>query len=414
MRSMNSRERTLLAGLAGGILGIALACTGFWLAGRERAPGALPRKDAELLAEVLDRIQADYVDRTDNHELLSGAIRGIVGELDPHSAFMNAGEFEELRIATEGNYSGIGVEVTLESGAVIVISPLDGSPAMHAGIRAGDRIVAVDGKAIESAALADSVARIRGEPGTIVKLSIGRKSAAAPLELAIERAMVSVHSVSYEMLEPGYGYLRISQFSETTGADTDQALGALQQLSAGRLRGIVLDLRNNPGGVLDAAVEVSDAFLERGIIVTAEGRALQASFKMEAESGDLAHGARIAVLVNEGSASAAEIVASALHDNGRATLFGRKTFGKGSVQTVLPLDDGQALKLTTSRYFTPAGISIQERGIMPDIALPDVAVPDGQHAPAAARDPDVHAAVEWLKDETALAAARTAPGGAGG
>jgi carboxyl-terminal processing protease len=411
---MNSRERTLLAGLAGGILGIALACTGFWLAGRERAPGALPRKDAELLAEVLDRIQADYVDRTDNHELLSGAIRGIVGELDPHSAFMNAGEFEELRIATEGNYSGIGVEVTLESGAVIVISPLDGSPAMHAGIRAGDRIVAVDGKAIESAALADSVARIRGEPGTIVKLSIGRKSAAAPLELAIERAMVSVHSVSYEMLEPGYGYLRISQFSETTGADTDQALGALQQLSAGRLRGIVLDLRNNPGGVLDAAVEVSDAFLERGIIVTAEGRALQASFKMEAESGDLAHGARIAVLVNEGSASAAEIVASALHDNGRATLFGRKTFGKGSVQTVLPLDDGQALKLTTSRYFTPAGISIQERGIMPDIALPDVAVPDGQHAPAAARDPDVHAAVEWLKDETALAAARTAPGGAGG
>ena len=411
---MNSRERTLLAGLAGGILGIALACTGFWLAGRARTPGALPPKDAEVLAEVLDRIQADYVDRTDNHELMSGAIRGMVEELDPHSAFMNADEFRELRIATEGNYSGIGVEVTLESGAIIVISPIDGSPAAHAGIRAGDRIVAVDGKVIASAALADSVARIRGEPGTIVKLSIGRKSAAAPLEFAIERAMVSVHSVSYEMLEPGYGYLRISQFSETTGADTDQALGALQQLSAGRLRGIVLDLRNNPGGVLDAAVEVSDAFLERGIIVTAKGRAPQATFKMEAASGDLAHGARIAVLVNEGSASAAEIVASALHDNGRATLFGRKTFGKGSVQTVLPLDDGQALKLTTSRYFTPAGISIHERGIMPDIPLPDVAVPDGQQAPAAASDPDVRAAVAWLKDETALAAARTAPGGAGG
>ena len=259
MRSMNSRERTLLAGLAGGILGIAIAGAGFWLASRERAPNDLPRKDAELLAEVLDRIQADYVDRTDNHDLMSGAIRGMVGELDPHSAFMNSGEFEELKIATEGNYSGIGVEVTLESGAIIVISPIDGSPAAHAGIRAGDKIVAVDGKAVEGAALADSVARIRGEPGTIVNLGIGRQSAAAPLEFAIERAMVSVHSVRYEMLEPGYGYLRISQFSETTGADTDQALGALQQLSAGHLRGIVLDLRNNPGGVLDAAVAVSDA-----------------------------------------------------------------------------------------------------------------------------------------------------------
>lgn len=409
MPFMNSRERTLLAGLAGGILGIVLTGAGFWLASRERAPNDLPRKDAELLAEVLDRIQADYVDRTDNHELMSGAIRGVVGELDPHSAFMNADEFEELQIATEGNYSGIGIEVTLESGAIIVISPIDGSPAAGAGIRAGDKIVAVDGEAVEGAALADSVARIRGEPGTIVNLGINRQSAAAPLEFAIERAMVSVHSVRYELLEPGYGYLRISQFSETTGADTDQALGALQQLSAGRLRGIVLDLRNNPGGVLDAAVEVSDAFLERGIIVTAEGRAPEANFRMEAAAGDLAHGARIAVLVNEGSASAAEIVASALHDNGRATLFGRKTFGKGSVQTVLPLNDGQALKLTTARYFTPAGISIHERGIMPDIPLLDMAVPDGEPAPLAGKDSDVRAAVAWLKGETALAAAKTVP-----
>ena len=406
---MNSRKRTLLAGLAGGILGIALTGAGFWLAGREHAPNDLPRKDAELLAKVLDRIQADYVDRTDNHELMSGAIRGMVGELDPHSAFMNADEFEELKIATEGNYSGIGVEVTLESGAIIVISPIDGSPAAGAGIRAGDKIVAVDGKAVEGTALADSVARIRGEPGTIVNLGIGRQSAAAPLKFAIKRAMVSVHSVRYELLEPGYGYLRISQFSETTGADTDQALGALQQLSAGRLRGIVLDLRNNPGGVLDAAVEVSDAFLERGIIVTAEGRAPEASFRMEAAAGDLAHGARIAVLVNEGSASAAEIVASALHDNGRATLFGRKTFGKGSVQTVLPLNDGQALKLTTSRYFTPAGISIHERGIMPDVPLPDVAVPDGQPAPLPRKDSDVRAAVAWLKDGNAALVAARAP-----
>ena len=407
---MHSRERTLLVGLAGGILGIALAFAAFWLAGRERAATDLPPEDAELLAEVLDRIQADYVEGTDDHELMSSAIRGMVGKLDPHSAFMDAGEFEDLKIATGGNYSGIGVEVTLESGTIIVISPIDGSPAARAGIRAGDRIVAVDDQAVEGAALADSVARIRGEPGTVVNLSIGRQSTAAPLEFAIERAVVSVHSVRYEMLEPGYSYLRISQFSETTGPDIRQALGALQKQAAGHLRGIVLDLRNNPGGVLDAAVEVSDAFLERGVIVTAEGRAPEASFRMVAAAGDLARGARIAVLVNEGSASAAEIVASALRDNGRATLLGRKTFGKGSVQTVLPLTDGQALKLTTSRYFTPSGVSIHERGIEPDVPLPEVATPNGQNAPLVERDSDVRAAVAWLKNENpALVAAKTAP-----
>jgi len=408
--TMSNPKRTLLAGLAGGILGISLAGAGFWLAARERVPADLPRQDAALLAQVLDRIQADYVERTDGHELMSSAIRGMVGELDPHSAFMDAREFEDLKIATEGNYSGIGVEVTLESGSIIIISPIDASPAARAGIRAGDQIVAVDGHAVEGAALADSVARIRGAPGTIVNLSVGRQSAAAPLEFAIERAMVSVHSVRYQLLEPGYGYLRISQFSETTGADVGQALGALQKLAAGRLRGIVLDLRNNPGGVLDAAVEVSDAFLERGVIVTAEGRAPEATFRMDAAAGDLAHGARIAVLVNQGSASAAEIVAGALHDNGRATLFGRRTFGKGSVQTVLPLADGQALKLTTSRYFTPSGVSIHQRGIEPDVPLPDVAPAGDPRVPLAGRDSDVRAAVAWLKGENpALVAAKTAP-----
>ncbi|MGB5131007.1 MAG: S41 family peptidase [Steroidobacteraceae bacterium] len=407
---MSDPKRMLLAGLAGGILGVMLAGAGFWLAGREQSSTDLPRRDAKLLSEVLDRIRADYVERTDDHKLMSSAIRGMVGELDPHSMFMDAGEFEELKIATEGNYSGIGVEVTLDAGAIVVISPIDESPAARAGIRAGDRIVAVDGKPVEGTALADSVAHIRGEPGTIVKLKIGRQSAPVPLDFAIERAVVSVHSVRHEMLEPGYGYLRISQFSDTTGPDFDQALEALQAQAGGHLRGIVLDLRNNPGGVLDAAVEVSDAFLERGIIVTAEGRAPEASFRMDAAAGDLSRGARIAVLVNEGSASAAEIVAGALHDNGRATLLGRKTFGKGSVQTVLPLTGGQALKLTTSRYFTPSGVSIHERGIEPDIALPDVPVPDGRVAPVVAKDPDVRAAIAWLKDGSpALAAAKIAP-----
>jgi carboxyl-terminal processing protease len=407
---MSDPKRTLLAGLAGGILGAILAGTSVWLAGRHHAITDLPRKDAQLLSEVLDRIRADYVERTDDHKLMSSAIRGMVGELDPHSSFMDADEFEELKIATEGNYSGIGVEVTLDAGAIVVISPLDNSPAARAGIRTGDRIIAVDGKPVDGSALPESVARIRGEPGTVVNLDVGRQSAPAPLRFSIERAVVSVHSVRSEMLEPGYGYLRISQFSDTTGPDFDKALEALQAQAGGHLRGIVLDLRNNPGGVLDAAVEVSDAFLERGIIVTAEGRAPEASFRMDAEAGDLARGARVAVLVNEGSASAAEIVAGALHDNGRGTLMGRKTFGKGSVQTVLPLTDGQALKLTTSKYFTPSGVSIHERGITPDIALPDVPVPDGQGAPSVAKDSDVRAAIAWLKGESpALAAAKTAP-----
>lgn len=408
--TMSDPKRTLLAGLAGGILGAVLAGTGFWLAGRQHAAADLPHKDAELLSEVLDRIRADYVERTDDHKLMASAIRGMVGELDPHSAFMDKDEFDELKIATEGNYSGIGVEVTLDDGAIVVITPLDDSPAARAGIRAGDRIIAVDGKPVDGSALPESVARIRGEPGTVVNLKIGRQSAPAPLEFAIERAIVTVHSVRSELLEPGYGYLRISQFSDTTGADFDQALEALQAQAGGHLRGIVLDLRNNPGGVLDAAVAVSDAFLERGIIVTAEGRAPEASFRMDAAAGDLAGGARVAVLVNEGSASAAEIVAGALHDNGRATLMGRKTFGKGSVQTVLPLTEGRALKLTTSKYFTPSGVSIHERGIEPDIALPDVPATAGLGAPPVAKDPDVRAAIAWLKGESpALAAARAVP-----
>ena len=408
--TMSHPKRTLLTGLTGCLLGIALAVAAFWISGREFPAAGLPGAEAKLLAEVLGRIHADYVESTDDHQLMASAIRGMVDDLDPHSSFLNAGEFEDLKIATEGNYSGIGIEVTMESGAIVVIAPIDDSPAAHAGIRAGDRIIAVDGRAVEDAVLEEAVARIRGESGTIVNLTIGRPTMALPLEFAIERAIVAVHSVRYEVLEPGYGYLRVSQFSETTGRDINQALRALEKRAGGGLRGLVLDLRNNPGGVLDAAVEVSDAFLESGVIVSAEGRAPEASFRMEAGAGDLTHGAPIAVLVNEGSASAAEIVAGALHDNRRATLLGRKTFGKGSVQTVLPLTDGQALKLTTSRYFTPSGVSIHGRGIQPDFPLPDAEVSTDRSAPLPERDADVRAAIAWLKDgKPALVAADAAP-----
>ncbi|MEX1994605.1 MAG: S41 family peptidase [Steroidobacteraceae bacterium] len=408
---MSHPKRTLLAAMLGCLAGVALAAAALWFTDRGHRPAELSARDARLLAEVLERIHDDYVDRTDNHELMSNAIRGMVGELDPHSSFMDADEFEDLRIATEGNYSGIGVEVTLESGVIIVIAPIDGSPAAHAGIRAGDAILGIDGRAIGNEGLAQAIASIRGEPGTVVRLTIGREPTERPLEFEIERAMVSVHSVRFELLEPGYGYLRISQFSETTGADIGGALRELQRLAGGRLRGLVLDLRNNPGGVLDAAVEVSDAFLDSGLIVSAEGRSRESRFRMEAAAGDLTQGAPIAVLVNEGSASAAEIVAGALRDNGRAKLLGQKTFGKGSVQTVMPLADGQALKLTTSRYFTPSGVSIHERGLQPDLELPaqpTIAIAgDGR---LLERDTEVRAAVAWLKTgNTAVVAAQGAP-----
>ena len=409
---MSQSKRTLLAALLGCLAGVAIAAATLWFTHRGHDRPEIPTKDAHLLAEVIGLIHDDYVDKTDNHELMSGAIRGMVGELDPHSAFMDAEEFEDLRISTEGNYSGIGVEVSIEDNVLTVIAPLDDSPAAHAGIRAGDAILSIDGRALRNEPLAGAIASIRGEPGTLVKLGIGRESAPQPLEFTIERALVSVHSVRFEMLEPGYGYLRISQFSETTGPDTKAAIRTLEEQAGGHLRGLVLDLRNNPGGVLDAAVEVSDAFLEEGTIVSAEGRSDESRFRMEAMSGDLSRGASIAVLVNGGSASAAEIVAGALRDNGRAKLLGQKTFGKGSVQTVLPLEDGQALKLTTSLYFTPSGVSIHQRGIEPDLALPEPAAAAPGEEPTGERDPEIRAAIVWLKTgQTALVAAQSAPDG---
>jgi carboxyl-terminal processing protease len=394
---MRDPRRIVLAALLGCLAGVVIAAATFWLSRETAREEGIPTGDARLLAEVMGLIHDDYVDDTDDHTLMSNAIRGMVGELDPHSAFMNRDEFEDLKIATEGNYSGIGVEVTAEDGVLTVIAPLDDSPAARAGIRPGDAILAIDGRLLRSEPLDEAIKRIRGEPGTVVKLGIGREALTKPLELTIERAVVSVHSVRFDMLEPGYGYLRISQFSETTGPDTLAAIRALENEAGGELRGLVLDLRNNPGGVLDAAVEVSDAFLEDGTIVTAEGRSAESRFRMEALEGDLSRGAAIAVLVNGGSASAAEIVAGALRDNGRAKILGQKTFGKGSVQTVLPLEDGQALKLTTSRYFTPSGVSIHERGIEPDVPLPEPDVITAGIVDAAERDPEIHAAVAWLK-----------------
>jgi len=397
------QPRTLLYLLAGFAAGIAVTLSQGAPATQPAAAAAgatLPWQDAQVLAEVLEKVREDYVDPVDDHQLMQNAIRGMVAGLDPHSAYLDDEQYDEMRITTTGNYSGVGIEVSLEDGAVTVIAPIEDTPAARAGILPGDVIASIDDVAVDQVDLSDAVARMRGPVGTKVKVGISRKGADKPLTFELVRASVQVHSVKQEMLEPGYGYVRITQFSETTGADLRAALSTLRSATQGRLKGLVLDLRNNPGGVLEAAVTVSDAFLDEGIIVTASGRTPESRFEMDATPGDLVDGAPIAVLVNGGSASASEIVAGALKDHQRATLVGQTTFGKGSVQTVMPLSDGRAIKLTTSRYFTPSGASINQKGITPDVVLKKEApqpADANDKRPLAVRDGEVRAALDVIK-----------------
>jgi carboxyl-terminal processing protease len=399
----SSKSRTIIALFAGGIIGISVNLSQGASAGKEPEPeSALPWRDAHVLAEVFERVRTDYVDPVDDHKLMQDAIRGLVGGLDPHSAYLDDEQYAEMRINTTGNYYGVGIEVAIEDGAVTVIAPIDDTPAALAGILSGDVITSIDDVPIAQSDLNDAIARMRGEPGTKVKVGIVRKGSEQPLTFTLVRANVQVRSVKQEMLEPGFGYVRITQFSETTGSDLRAALASLRTAAQGHLKGIVLDLRNNPGGVLEAAVSVSDDFLDDGIIVTASGRTRESRFEMDATPGDLIDGAPIAVLVNGGSASAAEIVAGALKDHHRATLIGQTTFGKGSVQTIMPLSDGRAIKLTTSRYFTPSGASIQKKGIVPDVVLKaQAASPADEHdrRPLAQRDAEVRIAVDTLKTQ---------------
>jgi len=402
---MSVKVRTILALIAGVALGASLSLSRGVLAEKEVAKeDTLPWEDARLLAEVLERVKQDYVERIDDHALMESAIRGMVAALDPHSAFLDNEEYDEIRISTTGNYSGVGIEVTMEDGAVKVVAPIEGTPAARAGILAGDVIVSIDDVPVEAAGLNDAINRMRGKPGTQVKVGVLRAGNEQQLDFVLERSNVQVHSVKHEMLEPGFGYVRITHFSETTGSDLTKAVSSLKGASPqGRLRGLVLDLRNNPGGVLEAAVSVSDAFLDDGAIVSASGRAAESRFEMDATPGDLIDGAEIVVLVNGGSASASEIVAGALKDHGRATLMGRTTFGKGSVQTVMPLSDGHAIKLTTSRYYTPSGISIHEKGIDPDVVVERDQNPADGEALAGdtllERDSEVRLALSRLKGE---------------
>jgi len=401
--SRKSRHVRLLA--TGLLIAASLGLTGAVLAGKPAPQGSdLPWQDARTLADVLERVKHDYVNPVDDHQLLQAAIRGMVSSLDPYSAYLDVDEYDEIKISSSGEYSGVGIEVSMEDDEVVVVSPFEGSPAATAGIRPGDVIATIDGIPVNTTTLSDTIGRMRGKEGTTVKIGILREGMSEPLQFTLQRSRVELHSVRSELLEPGMGYVRISQFSETTADDLNAALKELRKSNGGVLKGLVLDLRNNPGGVLEAAVSVSDTFLDRGVIVTAKGRTPESKFEMDATPGDALNGAPIVVLINGGSASAAEIVAGALKDNHRAKLMGRTSFGKGSVQTVIPLSGDRAIKLTTSLYYTPSGVSINHRGIAPDIELErdpkPPSVPPAADAPLLQRDAEVKRAVQELKTPT--------------
>jgi carboxyl-terminal processing protease len=404
--SMSKKSRNVMWLALGASIGLSLGLAGGVWADKAASLGKdLPWADAHMLAEVLDRVERDYVNPVDDHQLLQAAIKGMVSSLDPYSAYLDGDEYDELKISSSGEYSGVGIEVSMEDDQVVVVSPFEGSPAALAGIRTGDVIASIDGVPVNTTALADTIGRMRGKEGTSIKVGILRQGSTEPIIYTLKRSRVELHSVKAELPEQGYGYLRIAEFSETTGEDTVSALRDLRKKNGAPLKGLVLDMRNNPGGVLEAAVAVADAFLDGGLIVSAKGRTPESKFEMNATPGDELNGAPIVVLVNGGSASAAEIVAGALKDHHRAKLMGRTTFGKGSVQTVMPLTGDRAIKLTTSLYYTPSGVSINHRGIAPDIELerepsPSTDAPPptpNPNTPLEQRDPDVKRAIQELK-----------------
>jgi carboxyl-terminal processing protease len=333
---------------------------------------ALPFEDLRTFTEIFGRIKRDYVEPVSDKKLLEDAIRGMLSGLDPHSAYLISEEYQELKEGTTGQFGGLGIEVTMENGFIKVVSPIDDTPAQRAGIKTGDLIVRLDDEPVKGMSLADAVKKMRGEPGSKIVLTVVREGAEAPLKLTLERAVIKVQSVKSRMLEKDYAYLRVSSFQSGTGESLKEAIASLKKENGSRLKGLVLDLRNNPGGVLNAAVDVSDAFLKSGLIVYTEGRIENSEMRFNASPDDLIDGAPMVVLINAGSASASEIVAGALQDQKRAVIMGEKSFGKGSVQTILPTSNGAAVKLTTARYYTPSGRSIQAEGIEPDIALANV------------------------------------------
>ncbi|MDN6319942.1 MAG: S41 family peptidase [Marinobacter sp.] len=329
----------------------------------------LPLDDLRKFTEVFSRIKAAYVEEVDDRELLESAIKGMLSDLDPHSTYLAPKDYEELEESTSGEFGGLGIEVGMENGFIKVIAPIDDTPAQQAGVQSGDLIIKLDEKPVKGMSLEEGVQLMRGKPGTILTLTIMREGESGPVEIDVERDVIKVTSVKSRMIENGYGYVRLTQFQAETGGQFTKALNKLKKDHGGDLDGLVIDLRNNPGGILQAAVATADALLDEGLIVYTEGRIQSSRLRFSAKDGDAMAGTPIVVLINGGSASASEILAGALQDHKRAVIMGTQSFGKGSVQTVIPLDETHAIKMTTARYYTPEGRSIQATGIKPDIEV---------------------------------------------
>jgi carboxyl-terminal processing protease len=326
-------------------------------------------EDLKIFTDVLSLVQKDYVEPTKSKDLVYGAIKGMLETLDPHTGFMAPDTYKEMQAETKGRFEGLGIEIAVKDNVLTVVSPIEDTPAFKAGILAGDQIIKIEGDLTKNLTLMDSVKKMRGPKGSKVTITIMREGFTSPRDFVLVRDVIPVRSVRHELMEKQYGYIRISQFQEKTDLDLEKAVKALEEESKGRLQGLLLDLRNNPGGLLDQAVKVSDRFVDSGVIVSVDGRREEQKMKFYAHPGSPLTRYPLVVLVNSGSASAAEIVAGAIQDHHRGILLGTSTFGKGSVQTIFPLPDGSGLRLTTARYFTPSGRSIQAKGITPDIIV---------------------------------------------
>lgn len=370
MDATSVKLRGALVLAIGFVLGALVTVTQGVIAERERT-AELPYEQARMLAEVLERVKENYVEDIDDEELMERAIRGMLKSLDDHSSFMDPEEYRRMRESTTGRFGGVGIEVSHRDGKVRVVAPIEGTPADRAGIRTGDTILSVDGESLEGRSLDAAVRKMRGEIGTEVTVTIEREETGETEELTLTREEIQQRTVRQELLDPGIGYVRITNFRERGAEQTQEAVEELIKENEGHLDGLIIDLRNNPGGLLRSAVSISDLFLEQGKIVSAEGRGRHATMEREATLGDLMVGGPIVVLVNRGSASASEIFAGAMQDHERGVVMGSKTFGKGSVQTILPLPDQSAMKLTTARYFTPSGRSIEKDGVEPDLYFED-------------------------------------------
>ena len=387
---MTQKAKSILVGLAGLLAGAALTVNLSAIADKD-AETALPVEELRAFTDVFARIKNDYVEPVEDKKLITEAINGMLTGLDPHSTYLDVEAFKDLQVGTQGEFGGLGIEVGMEDGFVKVISPIEDTPAFKAGVKPGDLIVKLDDTPVKGMTLNDAVKRMRGKPGTSIRLTIARKSVAKPLVLTLTRAVIKIRSVKSTLVDSGYGYVRVTQFQEHTGELLAEALNGLYKDNKAPLKGLILDLRNDPGGLLNGAVAVTAAFVKPdSLVVYTEGRTEDAKMRLTASREhylrpmqsdylkDLPEGLKsvpMVVLVNSGSASASEIVAGALQDHKRAVVMGTRTFGKGSVQTILPIGNGTAIKLTTARYYTPNGRSIQAKGIEPDIVVEDPSMP---------------------------------------